>query len=521
MWLNHRHLYLLGLASIFCGLGWSHALISIGQLIIIGNWIIEFDFKQKLAKLKTSPVIWIVLALFLIHLIGLFWTSDFKYATKDVINKILLLALPIIIGTTKRLRLVEWKLLLGIYVTSLFIITMASLGKYLNILGPEIHDKRELAIYISHIRYGLNLAFASILLIWYKPLPYKTLNAFLAIWFTITLILFQLYTGLIILGIIVFILSIIKRKTIFRNSFFTASFYTLSTFIVALLSYQVMLVYQDFSSTVQLEYDQEDLRRYSATVNGEKYSHVGKDQRKENGVYTRRFIARKEIRKQWEMASSIPFKNEENRDNPIVQRLYRYMSSKGLKKDSLGFSTLSKVEIKAIENGVANYYYMTHNNLQNRLHRTFYELKEYQRTGNASGYSVAMRFEYWKTGLAIFQKNRMYGVGTGDIKIAFIEEYEINNSKLDIIYRKRAHNQYITFLACFGLIGFLIILFSIYYPILTLKQNPLLGITFIILISLSFITEDTLETQAGITLYAVFYCLIIFGLNDFQDKTSK
>ena len=495
--------------------------MSVGQFIIIGNWIIEFEFNRKLSKLKTSPIIWIVLALFLIHFVGLFWTSDIKYATKDITTKLPLLAFPIIIGTTKKLRLVEWKLLLGIYVTTLFVLTIASLGKYLNIWGPEIHNKRELSIYISHIRYGLNLALAVILLIWYKPLSSKTLNILLAIWFAIALILFQLYTGLIILGVIVFVLSIVKRKAIFRNSFVTGLFYSFSIIIVAVLVHHIMLVYQDFNSSVQLDYDQEDMKSFSETLNGENYSHVGKDQRKENGVYTRRFIARKEIKKEWEKVSSMPFKNDKNTENPIVQRLFRYMSSKGLKKDSLGLSTFSEVEIKAIENGVANYYYMTHNNLQNRLHKTFYELKEYRRTGNASGYSIAMRLEYWKTGIAIFQKNFIYGVGTGDIKAAFIKEYELTNSKLDHIYRKRAHNQYITFLACFGLIGFIIILFSIYYPMLTLKENPLLGMTFIVMMSLSFLTEDTIETQAGITLYASFYCLIIFGLNDFQDKTSK
>jgi len=519
MWLNHRHLYLLGLATILCGLGWSNILMSVGQFIIIGNWIIEFDFKRKLSKLKKSPIIWIVLALFLIHLVGLFWTSDFKYATKDITTKLPLLAFPIIIGTTKKLRLPEWKLLLRVYVITLFILTIASLGKYLNLWGPEIHDKRELSIYISHIRYGLNLTLATFLLIWYNPLPNKIFNRLLALWLVISLLLFQLYTGLVIFGLTVSVLSIVTRKSLFKKSPFTGLFYISSVVIISFLSYQAMLVYHDFNKLVKLDYNQEEFNG-SKTLNGEHYSHEGTDKRKENGVYTRRYIARKEIRKEWEKVSTIPFKNEQNIDNPIAQRLYRYMSSKGLKKDSLGLSTLDQSEIEAIENGVANHYYVTHNSLQNRLHKTFYELREYQRTGNASGYSIAMRLEYWNTGLTIFQKNILYGVGTGDIKVAFTEEYEITASKLDPSYRNRAHNQYLTFLACFGLIGCIIILFSIYYPLLTLKYNPLLGITFIVIMSLSFLTEDTLETQAGITLYASFYCLIIFGLNNFQDKTS-
>ena len=135
-------MYLLGLATILCGLGWSNILMSIGQFIIIGNWIIEFDFKRKLAKLKTTPLIWIVLGLFLIHVVGLLWTSDFKYASKDITTKLPLLAFPIIIGSTKKLRLVEWKLLLGVYAITLFILTIASLGKYFDLCGAEVHDKR-------------------------------------------------------------------------------------------------------------------------------------------------------------------------------------------------------------------------------------------------------------------------------------------------------------------------------------------------------------------------------------------
>tara|TARA_B110000046_G_scaffold112201_1_gene119360 strand:+ start:54782 stop:56344 length:1563 start_codon:yes stop_codon:yes gene_type:complete len=520
MWLNHRHLYLLGLATILCGLGWSNILMSIGQFIIIGNWIIEFDFNCKLAKLKKSPLIWIVLGLFLIHVAGLLWTSDFKYASKDITTKLPLLAFPIIIGTTKKLRLVEWKLLLGVYVTTLLILTIASLSKYLSFWGAEIHDKRELSIYISHIRYGLNLAFAPILLLWYNPLPARVLNILLAIWFALCLVLFQLFTGLIILVLIIFILSIIKREAIFKSSRFIGLYLTLCILITAFLSYQVMAVYKSFNSNIALNYDQEDMSRLK-TLNGEFYRHEGSDKRLENGVYTRRYIARIEIKKEWEKASSLPFKNEKGVDNPIAQRLYRYMSSKGLKKDSVGFSTLSKDEITAIENGVANHYYFTHNNLQNRLHQIFYEIREFRRTGNASGYSIAMRLEYWKTGLSISQKNLPFGVGTGDIKGAFKKEYELSDSKLDPAYRKRSHNQYIAFLACFGIIGFLIILFSIYYPMFRLRPNPVLGMTFMLLMSLSFLTEDTLETQAGVTLYAFYYCVILFGLNDFRGKTSK
>ena len=48
-------------------------------------------------------------ALFLLHLIGCLWTSDFDYAIKDLTIKLPLLILPIIIGTSKRFTVQEWK----------------------------------------------------------------------------------------------------------------------------------------------------------------------------------------------------------------------------------------------------------------------------------------------------------------------------------------------------------------------------------------------------------------------------
>lgn len=520
-WLNHRNLYLLGWATILCGLGWSNVLMSIGQFIIIGNWIIEFDFKRKLNELRQNKTIWVVLLLFLIHLIGLLWTSDFKYANRDITTKLPLLAFPIIVGTTKRLSFSEWKIILWAYALTLFSLSITSLGKYFGIWGEPVTDKRQLSIYISHIRYGLNFAFAVIIMAWYRPLPIGRWNFLFSIWFSICLVLFQLYTGLIILSIILLILFIFKGSYFIKSRTIRIAGYVF--IIVALLTTAIgsQQVYSDFNKIIQLNYDQEDMSYSQKTINGERYSHEKRDNRKENGVYTRRFVARTEIQIEWNKRSELPFKNKQGIDNPIAQRLYRYLSSKGLKKDSLSLSTLTDTEIQAIENGVANYYYLTHNKLQNRLHKSLYEFREYQRTGNASGYSLAMRFEYWKTAGHIIGKNFWLGVGTGDIKQAFKDEYILQKTKLDETYQKRTHNQFLTFFTTFGLISLLIALFSIYYPIIQLSNNKLLGSVFIGIMSLSFITEDTLETQAGITLYAGFYCLIVFGLEKFQRNTSK
>jgi hypothetical protein len=61
-------------------------------------------------------------------------------------------------------------------------------------------------------------------------------------------------------------------------------------------------------------------------------------------------------------------------------------------------------------------------------------------------------------------------------------------------------------------VGFILVLFSIFYPAIKLKGfKNYLFVVFLIIALLSFLNEDTLETQIGITLFSYFYSLFLFG----------
>ena len=105
--------------------------------------------------------------------------------------------------------------------------------------------------------------------------------------------------------------------------------------------------------------------------------------------------------------------------------------------------------------------------------------------------------------------------GTGDIVDAYKTQYEKMNSDLAPKYRLRAHNQYLTFAATFGIFGLLYFIFTLIYPMRVLnKTRDFLYVTFWITAVLSMITEDTLETQAGVTFFAFFNCLYLFARDD-------
>ena len=128
------------------------------------------------------------------------------------------------------------------------------------------------------------------------------------------------------------------------------------------------------------------------------------------------------------------------------------------------------------------------------------------------------RIEFIKASLNIIKENILFGVGTGDIANAFANYYEETNSKLLPENRFRSHNQYLAITVAFGIVGLLWFLFSMFYPIFADKKNRnYLYLIFIFIMALSMLTEDTLETQIGVTLFAFFNSFLVFT-RDFDSN---
>ena len=524
-YVNHRSLYLLGLATIACGLAWSNLLMSLGQFILIGNWIIEFRFKEKWKTFLTNPLIIALLSLYLLHLLALLWTNDFDYAFKDLRIKLPLLILPFVIGTSNKLNKEEWLGILSIYAATILLLTFASLYKFLGFSSNPIIDKRQLSIYISHIRYGLNITFCIFLLWRFKSLfqkKYAPILIIISCWLIACLFLYQMYTGVVILlgiaSLLVIQFILFKKKNNVAKG--AAIFIILS--IGFYFTYTFIEVKNEFYTPIKLTYDQEAVSIIEYTQNGNKYSHDLKDDRKENGVYIRRFVSWREVEREWNKRSELNFRQDRDMKGQLLDHtLLRFLSSKGVKKDSVAITMLTQTEIEAIEQGIANVYYIKNNPIKTRIHKTLFEFEQYQNTGDADGYSSAMRLEFWATAKRIIEKYIWIGTGTGDIKEAFKQQYIEDHSMLDEQYRRRAHNQYLTFFAAFGILGFSVFLFYLIFPLLGPVPNRLTYLIFWGIMNFSFLTEDTLETQAGVTLFAFFNTLLLLGLNQINIKPNN
>ena len=126
-----------------------------------------------------------------------------------------------------------------------------------------------------------------------------------------------------------------------------------------------------------------------------------------------------------------------------------------------------------------------------------------------------MRFIFWKTGAKLFKDNWLFGVGTGDVKKSFLSEYGKSTNGEVRKFKLRSHNQYLSTGIALGVVGLFIFLFIIvyYWSSYSGSLNFLFIITQAVLI-LGMFWEDTLETQAGVTIFALLTSLLLFEKKD-------
>jgi hypothetical protein len=243
---------------------------------------------------------------------------------------------------------------------------------------------------------------------------------------------------------------------------------------------------------------------------GNYYDPPGKDTIYENGYLVWIYVNEGELREAWNKISYIKYDSLDERKQPIRATLVRFMASKGLKKDAEGLSTLTADERRNIERGVANKNYQKLSSIRSRLQQIVWEVDQFLRVGSSSGHSVTQRFEFWYAGLRIASDHILTGVGTGDMPQSYRAEYDRMNSRLDEAHRLRAHNQFLAITVAFGIFGLIYFVIAYFYPLFSrgIKMNMIFSAFFLISL-LSMFSEDTLETQAGVTFFSFFFIFLL------------
>lgn len=515
-----RNAYLLILFAMLVSLPLSKYVASASQILLAALWLAEGNFGQKWKAFRSRPEIWVFLLLYLIHLVGMLWTTDLSFGMHDLKIKLPLMFLPIVLGTIPPLSSKELKILLGGFTGAVVLGTFFSLSIMLGFGPSDYTSDRETSLFISHIRFALMIDISIFILFHYlsnrpftKSLPSSFLLLTSSLYLITFLFLLKSLTGLVVLilgGMILSVRWAMKQKDLMVKWFVVVGVATLPVLIGFYLTDQISRFYT-------LKDDLEHLDQ--TTVQGNLYWHDPGNQMIENGWRVGLYQCDKELREAWNQRSRMSFDGLDKKNQELKYTLIRYMTSLGLRKDAHGVSQLTDQDISLIEKGFANSLYREPKRLRVRIYETIWEIDQYHKGANPSGHSLTQRLEYLKTGLAIYRDHKLFGTGTGDTRISFDRKYDELQSPLTAEWRLRAHNQFLSFMIAFGWIGFLLIMFSVIAPpVIAKRSGNFFVLMFFITALLSFLNEDTLETQAGVAFFAVFYTLFVFGTENSRKE---
>jgi hypothetical protein len=522
--LSHSNIFFFATILLAVSLPFSHTLMSVSQIILLANWLLEGNLKTKIQIFFNNKTAIVLSGVFVIHLIGMAWTTDLVYGLEDLRKKIPLLLLPLIYSTSVGFSKQDFHKILLFFIAAVLLATIVSMVILSGVTPVQVTDIRHISPFISHIRLSLMICLAIIISMYFfkQNLKISWIWILISLWLITFLSILESLTGIFILALCAFVIWVIRIIKM-PNIYYKITGFTLPAIVISasVIFYNIELKKIRLSETIDLS----TLEEYSNK--GEKYLHLLTSEA-ENGFPVRIYIAKNEMGEYWNAISPISIDSTDKKGHQIEETLIRFLTSKGLRKDAEGVMQLSKNEIRSIESGIANVDFQDRGNIYNRIRKVIWEVEQYKRGQNPTGHSLTMRFEFWKAAIEIISNNTFLGVGTGDVPTSFHQQYENSETLLEKTHWLRSHNQFLTIGVAIGLIGMIYFIFSLGLPFIILNTaHSYLYIGFFMIAFFSMLWEDTLETQAGITFFSFFNCVLLFWKNKnssenyFSDKTSK
>lgn len=494
----HGYIHLLGCILLAAGLPTSKIPLSLGTMLLALNFLLQADFRRYMRNLRSNKAAWGLWLFIAFELLSVLWSVDKAYALNDLRIKAPLYVIPLILiadPVTDRKRLY---LIVGFFLAALFLTSFVNIGTYLHWWGDKVYDDiRGLSLFESHIRYalmiGMGVAFCAVWLL--LRLPYRLIAALLAAWWIWYTYFAQVISGYMALAAVALALLLYAFARIRRRNVRLS----LTGVTLALLLAGSWWTIQFFRPEPH-RCSMKNPDRY--TVNGNKY-HTDLDTIIwENGYPVIAFICEKELAPAWNKRSDIDyFTGKDQKQQHIYFTLWRYMASKGLRKDSLGLAAMTSDDIHNVEKGIASVRL-----LEGGFVARLYSIKnQIEHPENPNGHSLLQRLEYWKAARHIIHSHWLTGVGSGDVQHAFDDYYATHPTRLIPELRLRAHNQYMTSMISSGIGGLLA--FILWWALmlrLGWKKRSVAFLAFAGIALSSFLIEDTLETQMGVTFVAFF-----------------
>lgn len=489
----HRRIYIVLLALLGISMVTSVWMANLAWVLLGLNWLLEGRWREKWQMARESRLLQAITVLYLMFAIGLLWTNNIGHGLSVLQVKMPLFFVPLILLTIPPVTGAARRNILWFYIAAVLVVSIIGLIRMLTL--PDL-PYREAIPYISHIRFSLNCCMVIYLCLWHigTVVPIRRILRILIImWLLAFVILLHSYTAVSILAIVSLLVLVLRQRR-----------WTLIALWLLLAGVATFLVGKEVKGYYRMTaMSQEPLRPY--TANGNPYLHL-EDGIIENGNYIDNYICDQELRQEWSRRSTFPYDGLTESGYSVKSTLIRYLNALALTKDSVGVNALTTTQIKAVERGIANPVYEDGNPLKKMVYVMLLEREYYVHTHAVAGFTMLQRLELWDATLDIIGDNLWIGVGTGDVDEELHAQLAREESELTGT-TKRSHNQYLSLLAALGIVGTAIVLFFFLRALPLVHRQPTLMIAWLLTILISFLTEDTLDTMAGILFCTYFLFL--------------
>ncbi|MBS4014195.1 MAG: O-antigen ligase family protein [Bacteroidetes bacterium] len=505
----HFWIYFVGLCLFVVSIPTSPYMITVSQIIIGLNWIAEGRFNSKMQKfLDNKPAVVFSLIYFL-FVVGLLWTNNYKNAFQnDLLHKLPTFTLTLFIVSSKSLKINQIRFLILMFIAS--VLTVSFIGTY-NLLFADLATYRYILPYGSHIYYSLMLIMSAFMLPWIiKQITDKKkfliLSLVLSIWMIIFLFLLRSLSGIASLsGVFVFMVIwfVFKIKNLAVRITITVVF----LLVIVSSTFVFNYIYEKAANVVHYEFEKLETH----TAEGNEYVNDTTKTLRENGHLVFIYISEVELREEWNAISEIDFNGKTSNQQILKYNLYRYMASKGFKKDREHFKLLEESDIRAIEDGVPNYLYVNWPGIFQRIHQTIAGTFIFKETQNPEWSTFAQRIDLWQASITAIKKYPVIGWGTGDLFEAVQFGLVENGSYYYVGQDVKPHNQFLLILISLGFVGLLLFIGFYTFTVVKSKGYKVLYFNiFLVAYGINMFGNNPIDAQLGQSLFVFFTVLFCF-----------
>jgi O-antigen ligase len=149
------------------------------------------------------------------------------------------------------------------------------------------------------------------------------------------------------------------------------------------------------------------------------------------------------------------------------------------------------------------------------------ELKDDLTSPSITNSITEPRITRWKAEAELIKASPIIGYGNGSEREILKEKYFEKKLYQSYTLEFNAHSQYLSFLLNLGIIGLVLFLSILYYSFsIAIKSRDILFLSFLIIISVTCISEDALNYNKGIFFYSFFISLFLLTDKNIARKVK-